>query len=83
MKYTVYILKSKRDNSYYIGNTNNLEKRLIRHNKGYNKSTKRKTPWEIVYIEYYDNRQKAIKRELEIKKIKSRKYIEKLIFGGR
>ncbi len=32
MAYYVYILKSERDGTYYIDQTNNLEERLVRHN---------------------------------------------------
>lgn len=32
--YFVYILKSKKDKSLYVGYTNNIEHRLEEHNKG-------------------------------------------------
>jgi putative endonuclease len=38
-------------------------------------------PWSLVYHEEFATRSKAMKRELEIKRRRSKKYIEKLISG--
>ena len=70
---------------YYVGYTDDLEWRLERHNSGWGKYTKRGVPWELTYIESFQSKSEAIKREREIKRKKSRKYIEGLIShaGGR
>lgn len=80
-----YILYSDKIDKYYVGNTNNLEWRLERHNLGWGRFTKRGIPWKIVYHEKFDNKSDALKRDREIKNKKSRKYIEYLInhAGGR
>ncbi|MCR4417316.1 MAG: GIY-YIG nuclease family protein [Ignavibacteria bacterium] len=78
-KFYVYILHSLKTNRYYVGQTNDLERRLMYHNSGYNPSTKSGIPWELVYVEEYSSKQEAFNREQEIKKKKSRKYIEELI----
>ena len=77
--YFIYIIKSKVDGSFYTGQCQNIQERLQHHNKGYTKSTKAKIPWNIVYYEKYDTRSEAVRRELEVKKKKSRQYIEELI----
>ncbi len=77
--YFVYIIKSQKDDSYYIGSTENLEDRLTRHNQSRSKYTKAKIPWKLAYSEVYKTRSEAMYREYEIKKQKSRKYIENLI----
>ena len=79
--YYVYILKSEKDLSYYIGQTKDLKDRIERHNSGRSKSTKFRIPWKLVYKESFNTRSEAVKREIEIKDRKSRKYIEKLIMG--
>lgn len=79
MNYDVYIIQSQLDSSYYIGYSNNVQLRLERHNLGLTKSTKAKRPWKIVYSEHYDSKTKALQREREIKRMKSRIYIERLI----
>ncbi|MEM7548399.1 MAG: GIY-YIG nuclease family protein [Bacteroidota bacterium] len=78
MFYT-YILISESNQRYYVGHTHNLKERLKYHNDGRVRSTKNKGPWKIVYFEKYISKLEANRRELEIKKKKSRKYIEKLI----
>ena len=77
--FSVYILKSFVNNKYYIGQTSDIEKRLVYHNSGYSKSTKAGIPWKLVHSENYDTRQQAIRRESELKKYKSRKIIEKIV----
>lgn len=79
MKYYVYILYSQLKNRYYIGYTHNPEERLIEHNLGATTSTRPGRPWTLVYTEEFEDKSSAIKREAEIKRMKSRKYIESLI----
>ena len=77
-KYFVYILYSKRLNKYYIGSTYDVGWRLERHNARWGKYTKTGIPWEIVFAEEYLSKTEALNREKEIKKKKSRKYIEEI-----
>jgi putative endonuclease len=82
--YFVYILYSPKTKKYYIGSTDNLDSRLKHHNFGLTPSTKSGAPeWSIAYSQILDNRSKALKRELEIKRKKSRKYIEWLISSAK
>jgi putative endonuclease len=78
-KFFVYVIQSKKDFSFYIGQTNDLDSRVSKHNDGFSKYTSSKIPWIIVYFEMFQTRTDAIKREKEIKLKKSRKYIEVLI----
>jgi putative endonuclease len=80
MGYFVYILYSNSINKYYVGHTDDLERRLHEHNTGQTRYTSsRGNRWTLVYQEAYDSRALAMKREREIKAQKSRKYIENLI----
>ena len=83
MKFFLYILQSKKNRKYYVGHTNDLERRIVEHNSGQTKSTKTGIPWEVIYTKEYDSNIEANRAELEIKKKKSRKYIEKLISAAR
>ena len=78
MPYT-YILYSKKLNKYYVGSCINLERRLYEHNIGHSKFTSLGIPWEIVFMEEHETTILSSKREMSIKKMKSRKYIEGLI----
>jgi putative endonuclease len=77
--YYTYILYSPSIDKYYIGYTQNLEVRLERHNSGWGKFSSRGIPWKLVYKEEFEVKSDAITREREIKREKSRKYIEGLI----
>jgi putative endonuclease len=74
-----YILFSKKLNKYYIGACVNLDRRLYEHNIGHSKFTSTGIPWKVVYTEEYPILTEAKKRESQIKKMKSRKFIEDLI----
>ena len=75
----VYILYSDKADRYYTGVTDDLPWRLERHNQGWGRYTKRGIPWEVVYIEKFETKSEALKREREIKERKSKNYIENLI----
>lgn len=81
----VYFLKSRKDGSLYIGQTNNIEKRLLRHNKGLIKTTKSRAPFDVIYYEEYNTRREAMLREKYLKSIggvkEKKTIIKKLITG--
>jgi putative endonuclease len=45
----VYVLESQKSRHWYIGSTKDLQKRILRHNSGKNKSTKYGIPWKLIY----------------------------------
>ncbi|MGE0090839.1 MAG: GIY-YIG nuclease family protein, partial [Bacteroidales bacterium] len=53
---------------YYKGYTTDYKRRLIEHNQGKSSYTSRKIPWKIIYVEEYDNKSDALKREKSLKK---------------
>ncbi len=79
MPFYVYILYSKKSDKYYVGYCSNPAERIKKHNFRSTPSTRSGIPWVLVYFEEYASKTEAIKRESEIKRKKSRKYIEYLI----
>ena len=77
--YYTYILQSISSGKLYIGQTQNLQLRLEKHNKGYNKSTKSGRPWKIIFSVSFETRKKAMKLERKLKNFKSRKRIFEFI----
>ena len=75
----MYIIYSAKVNKYYVGACTNIERRLYEHNIGHSTFTSTGIPWELKYSEQFPDLNQAKKRELEIKKKKSRSYIEHLI----
>ena len=78
-KFYVYILYSVALDKYYIGSTKDIASRLEKHLQSKKGFTAKAKDWILVYSEDFESKQEAIKRELQIKKWKSRKMIEKLI----
>ncbi len=77
----VYILKCS-DETYYTGYTTNLPGRLKKHNEGKaSRYTRGRLPAKYVYWEEAESRSSALKREIEIKKMK-RTAKEKLIHAS-
>ena len=79
MNYIIYILFPPSCDQFYIGHTSDLKERLFRHNNSGSKFTKKTNDWIVKYTEDYSTKAEAAARELQIKKKKSRKYIEWLI----
>ena len=63
----IYILRSKKFNRLYIGYSDNLVKRLEKHNGGLVKSTKPYKPWFVVYYEVYLAKGEALRWESNLK----------------
>ena len=66
----VYMLKCI-DDTYYIGWTNNIKKRLAAHNSTSSgaKYTRSRRPVTLVYCEGHNDKSSAMKREDELKKL--------------
>lgn len=71
----VYILYSESLQKYYTGQTQNLEERLARHNKGLVKSTKNGKPWVLVHSIVCGLRSEAMLLEKKIKKRGAKRYL--------
>ena len=80
--FIVYILYSKSFDRYYVGYTNDLERRISEHNRKKGKFTDAGIPWVIVHIESYCTKTEAMEREKYIKSKKSRNYLIDLINNG-
>ncbi len=83
--YYVYVLISKKDGLFYVGQTNDLSRRLWRHQQGYVRSTRHRRPLELLFYEEYETRSEAMKREkfLEFMSYLNNflKFIQNIFFG--
>jgi len=77
----IYILYSDSADRYYIGHTNDPDRRLTEHNTSEElKFTSKYRPWTMLLaFEVSESRGEAIKVERFIKRQKSRTFIKKLI----
>jgi putative endonuclease len=60
---------------YYVGSTENIERRLFEHNTGQSRYTSRGKPWELVYTIGHQSRSAALKLETKIKKRGASRYL--------
>ncbi len=68
-KHTVYILRCK-DRTLYTGYTNNLGRRLKMHHEGKGaKYTRGRGPFQVVYVEHFETKEQAMKKEYAIKQL--------------
>jgi putative endonuclease len=72
----IYLLSSRKNGRWYIGSTNNVGKRILKHNSGKNKSTKYGVPWKLIYCEISLNKQDARAREKYLKSGLGRRYLK-------
>jgi putative endonuclease len=63
----VYILKSSKDQGFYVGCSGDLKRRYFEHELGMVASTKHRKPLELVYYEAYSTKELAMKREKKLK----------------
>ncbi|MCC7298824.1 MAG: GIY-YIG nuclease family protein [Bacteroidia bacterium] len=76
----VYILYTEQHKRYYIGQTQNLENRIVRHNSGIEKSTAPWKPWELVLSLQKETRSEAMILEKKLKNLNTedlKKFISK------
>ena len=78
--YYTYILYSISKSKFYIGQTNDIDDRLKRHNNGLSTSTKSGIPWKIVYYIVFNSRSEAVLLETKIKKRGAKRYLEDIAF---
>lgn len=75
MFYT-YVLQSEKDNHWYTGTTNNLQKRFKQHNSNEVRSTKNRGPFQLMYYEGCLNQYDAYAREKYLKSGMGKRYIK-------
>ena len=86
--YWIYVLECSNDQSWYIGYTSNLKKRLVEHQSGYGSETTKKKimgaqqrgealRWKLIYCEGYLDIKDAKGREVFLKSGSGRRFLKK------
>lgn len=78
----VYILRSLKNKSYYVGCSECPSRRLEEHNSGTTGYTRNLAPWKLVFVQEFKDISEARQRERKIKRLKRRDIIEKIIKDG-
>ena len=76
--FTVYALYNSSAAKVYIGQTENLARRVMEHNshtfKGY--TSRFQGEWKLIYSESVSTRSEALEREKQLKSFRGREYIK-------
>ena len=72
----VYVLRSTSDNGFYIGYSENLQKRFQQHAQGDSFATSYRGPWKLIYYEAYLEQADALGRERYLKSGSGRKFLK-------
>jgi len=75
----VYVLQSLKDDKFYVGFTDNLQKRILKHNRGKVFSTKPRRLLKLIYFEVCLNKQDAKQREKYLKTGTGKRYIKQRV----
>src|SRR3989344_1395278 len=81
-RYFVYVILCD-DNSIYIGQTNNLQKRWEEHRDGRSSWTAKHKPVRVIHHEEFEAREEAVKREKWLKTGFGRKWIRRELKASR
>lgn len=75
----VYVLLSLKDGHFYIGFTNDMERRLKEHNQGKNISTANRLPIRLIYYEAHLSKEDAMRRENYFKTTKGKTTLKQIL----
>lgn len=78
LPFCVYVLYSQKDYLLYHGFSANLVARILDHNAGMTKSSRKRRPLKLIYCEFFQTEKDAIRREAYFKTNQG-KHILKLI----
>jgi putative endonuclease len=77
--FSTYVLLSQKTGKRYVGSTQNLALRLLRHNRGETISTSTGIPWVIIHQENFPTRPEAVRRERFLKSGQGRAWLDSLL----
>jgi putative endonuclease len=72
----VYILYSSSLGKFYVGSTDNIERRIDQHNSGRSNFSSKGIPWKLITRIECKNRSEAMGLEIQIKKRGIKRYLE-------
>ena len=73
--YYTYVIQSESTKKLYIGQTNNIQARIHKHNSDKNFSTKNNGPWILLFYKEFNTRSEAMLFEKKLKSYKNSNFI--------
>jgi putative endonuclease len=78
MSFFVYAISSTKRNYLYVGLTQNYDKRLERHEKGWSKTTRAYKPFELIFLTEIGDRMTARLVEKYLKSGAGKEFLKSL-----
>lgn len=75
--YYTYVLRSEKDDKFYVGFTEDLKLRFEKHSKGQVEATRDRRPLKLIYYEACLSQDDATKREKYLKTYHGKMFIRK------
>ncbi len=75
----VYVLKSLKDEKFYIGFTKDVKRRINDHNSGKVLSTQIRKPLKLIYYEAHLSQKDALRRETYFKTTKGKTTLRQML----
>jgi putative endonuclease len=72
----VYVLRSLRDDGFYVGYSSNLRRRFRQHSEGNSFATSYRGPWKLIYYEAYLEQADALGREKYLNSGGGRRFLQ-------
>lgn len=82
LPYAVYILVSDKDHQFYIGFTEDLDRRFADHGAGRVASTAPRRPFRLIHAEYYASKGDALRREQYFKTTRGKRTLRLMLRDG-
>ena len=73
-----YIIESEKTMRWYYGFTKDLEQRIGNHNRGWNKSTRGRGPWKLIFVRPFEKAKEARELELYFKRTRNKDFIKNI-----
>ncbi|KKQ80572.1 MAG: hypothetical protein UT02_C0006G0022 [Parcubacteria group bacterium GW2011_GWC2_38_7] len=77
--YYVYVLWSFKDKMFYIGFSDDVERRFLEHKRGDNTSTAKRLPVKLIFFEAYLSKPDALRRESYFKTTKGKTTLRQML----
>jgi len=79
MKFITYAIYSITLDKIYVGQTNNIDRRIKEHKNGYSTYTSNARDWKLIYQKSFTSRSSAMKREKQLKSFRGREFLKNLV----
>ncbi len=78
--YFVYVLWFPKEESRYVGQTDNLVRRIRQHIAGRVCFSRNRKPFKLIYVEGCATRSEAVAREKYLKSRSGRRYLDRVLY---